>query len=551
MCIKNCLKIKNSVLCIIFLSVLIISHSILAHAQAVFVEGEREELVILCVGDSITAGSYPEKLQISLDNIGIPAKVLNCGMSGYTSGDYLRFMKSFGLFKIVKPDIVLLQLGTNDVRMGPDYIETGQFAKNMENIVHLIREDFYWDNEPPLVLISTILPIKVLSLPRQKSVQKMIEKINADIRALSDKSDIPLLDNFALFKDHHEWLMDGVHPNEKGYQAMADNWFNSLTKIISKKSNSSGKTGFIYHKSYLSHNTGKSHLESPDRLKAIIKHLRKENIYSQLVHIEPAPSSSKWITTIHTPEYVEHVKESCKNGKKYLDSPDVLISQQSYEVACLAVGGVLKAIDAVIDGKVQNAFCAVRPPGHHALKDRAMGFCLFNNVAIGARYIQKKYKLQKVLIIDWDVHHGNGTQDAFYDDSSVLYFSIHQYPFYPGSGSEEEKGVGKGFGYNINVPLSAGCGDKEYIKVFEEKLKPKALDFNPDFVIISAGFDAYKDDPLGGMKVTTKGFAEMTRIVKEIAEECCNGRFVSVLEGGYNLDGLARSVEAHISVLQE
>lgn len=513
--------------------------------------GEKKELVILCLGDSITAGSYPERFQANLDKAGIPAKVLNCGMSGYTSGNYLGFMKSFSLFEIVDPDIVLLQLGTNDVTMGLDYIETGQFAKNMENIVHLIREDFYWDNEPPLVLISTILPIKVLSPQRQESVQKMIEKINADIRTLSDKFGLTLVDNFELFKNHPMWLVDGIHPNEIGYQAMADKWFASLTQLISKESNSLKKTGFIYHGTYLKHDTGKNHPESADRLRAIIKILKEKGTLSELIHIKPSPALLEWITTIHTSEYVKEVEKSCQDGKSYLHSADTIISASSYEAACLAVGGVLEAIDAVMDGKVQNAFCAIRPPGHHALKNKAMGFCLFNNVAIGARYIQKKYGLSKVLIVDWDVHHGNGTQDTFYNDPSVLYFSIHQYPFYPGSGSEEEKGAGKGFGYNINVPLSAGCGNEEYIKAFEEKLKPEALEFNPDFVIISAGFDAYKDDPLGGMKVTTKGFAKMTRIVKEIAEEYCNGRIVSVLEGGYNLDGLARSVKAHISVLQE
>ena len=204
-----------------------------------------------------------------------------------------------------------------------------------------------------------------------------------------------------------------------------------------------------------------------------------------------------------------------------------------------------------MDGKVRNAFCAVRPPGHHALKDRAMGFCLFNNVAIAASYIQKKHKLGKVLIVDWDVHHGNGTQAAFYDDPSVFYFSAHQSPFYPGTGSAEERGAGKGVGFTLNVPLPAGCGDAEYKKAFLEKLKPAAAAFQPDFVLVSAGFDAAKDDLLGRMKVTPEGYAELTRIVKGIAEQHCQGRLVSVLEGGYNLEGLAASVEAHVRVLME
>jgi acetoin utilization deacetylase AcuC-like enzyme len=280
-------------------------------------------------------------------------------------------------------------------------------------------------------------------------------------------------------------------------------------------------------------------------------------LLSQLATPTPLPDFSVWLTTVHTPQYVQRVRKGCQKGEKYLDSMDTHISPKSYDVAVTAVGGVLLAIDGTMEGKFRNAFCAIRPPGHHAIKDRAMGFCLFNNVAIGTRYIQQKYGLSKVLIVDWDVHHGNGTQDLFYDDPTVLYFSIHQYTFYPGSGywwmggSEEEKGTGKGFGYNINVPLKAGGGDNVYQKAFELRLRPKAIEFNPDFVLISAGFDAHKDDPLGEMNVTAGGFAEMTSIVKELAEKCCEGRLVSVLEGGYNLDGLADSVEAHISVLQK
>jgi len=204
-----------------------------------------------------------------------------------------------------------------------------------------------------------------------------------------------------------------------------------------------------------------------------------------------------------------------------------------------------------MEKKVANAFCAIRPPGHHAQKDEAMGFCIFNNVAIGTRYIQKKYDLSKILIVDWDVHHGNGTQAAFYDDPNVLYFSVHRYPFYPGTGSESEKGGGKGLNYNINVPLPADSVDADYLRVFEEKLKPAALSFSPEFVLVSAGFDAHKDDLLGGMMVTEEGFAQLTQIVKEIAQKCCEGRLVSVLEGGYGLEGLAASVEAHIRVLMK
>jgi len=311
------------------------------------------------------------------------------------------------------------------------------------------------------------------------------------------------------------------------------------------------KTGLLYDDIYLSHKTGQGHPEAPQRLSVIIRRLEEKGLYSQLFALRASPASLEWLTTVHTHQYVQRVRNSCQNDLKNLDSADVPISRHSYEAAAAAVGGVLSAIDAVIDGRIENAFCAVRPPGHHALKNKAMGFCIFNNVAVAARYIQKQHKLAKILIVDWDVHHGNGTQEAFYDDPNVLYFGVHQYPFYPYTGSETERGTGKGLNYNINVPLPAGSTDTDYKKVFEEKLEPAALAFEPEFVLISAGFDAQKQDLLGAMEVTPDGFAELTRIVKRIAERCCRGRLVSVLEGGYNLELLPDAVEAHVRVLME
>jgi acetoin utilization deacetylase AcuC-like enzyme len=313
----------------------------------------------------------------------------------------------------------------------------------------------------------------------------------------------------------------------------------------------SGTTGFVYGDIYLKHDTGAGHPERAERLTAIVNRLKKNELLLNLVAINPRPASPEWLTTVHAPEYVARVKMSCQAGAGYLDSGDTPVCVNSYDVALAAVGGVLSAVDAVINGKVTNAFCAVRPPGHHALKDRAMGFCLFNNVAIAARYIQKKHKLAKVLIVDWDVHHGNGTQAAFYDDPTVFYFSAHQSPFYPGTGNVEERGEAKGVGFTLNVPLSAGSGDAEYQRAFEERLKPAAKAFKPDFVLISAGFDAAQHDLLGRMKLTPAGYAALTRIVKEIAEGTCHGRLVSILEGGYNLDALAASVEAHVRTLKE
>ena len=310
-----------------------------------------------------------------------------------------------------------------------------------------------------------------------------------------------------------------------------------------------GATGFVYDEAYLQHDTGAGHPESPERLNAIVAHLQQTGLMERLTRIAPRPASVEWLTQVHGPRYVAEVARACNEGRPWMDSGDTAICGESYRVALLAVGGVFAAVDAVMDGSVRNAFCAIRPPGHHATKDRAMGFCLFNNVALAARYAQQKHHVPKVLIVDWDVHHGNGTQAAFYDDPTVLYFSVHRSPFYPGTGAETETGWGAGQGYTVNVPLPAGSGDGEYLEAFERVLKPKALEFRPGFVLISAGFDAHESDPLGGMKVTTEGYGRLTRAVKAIAEECCDGRLVSVLEGGYDPDALADSVETHLQAL--
>jgi acetoin utilization deacetylase AcuC-like enzyme len=310
-------------------------------------------------------------------------------------------------------------------------------------------------------------------------------------------------------------------------------------------------TGFLFDSVYLKHVTGAGHPERPERLTSIVSALDKSGVMKNLVQLTPAPASLDWVTNVHNMAYIEHVKKCCLDETGYVDSGDTPVCRDSYDAALKAAGGVLAAIDAVMIGKVQNAFCAVRPPGHHALKDKAMGFCLFNNVAIGAKYIQKKYRLGKVLIVDWDVHHGNGTQAVFYDDPSVFYFSTHQSPFYPGTGGADEKGAGKGLGFTCNVPLPAGSGDARYKQAFEEELRPAAAAFKPDFVLVSAGFDAARNDLLGGMKLTPEGYAELTRIVKDIAKQYCQGRLVTVLEGGYNLEELPQSVEAHIRALSQ
>ncbi len=308
------------------------------------------------------------------------------------------------------------------------------------------------------------------------------------------------------------------------------------------------RTGFVYSDVYLKHKT-RFHPECKERLTAIVDYLKQSDILSQLLPIKPYPASVDQIALVHGRDYIDMVNDSCMRKVVMLDA-DTQISAESYEVARLAAGGVLAAVDAVIQKEVDNAFCAVRPPGHHALPDRTMGFCLFNNVAIAARYAQEMYGLKKALIIDWDVHHGNGTYDIFERDPSVFYFSAHQYPHYPGTGRADETGLGEGEGTSLNVPFSGGQGDAEYMAAFNEKLVPAVRKFKPELILISAGFDAHRSDPLSSMQITSKGYGELTKIVCELADEVCSGRIVSVLEGGYNLSALAESVYEHVRRLR-
>ena len=309
--------------------------------------------------------------------------------------------------------------------------------------------------------------------------------------------------------------------------------------------------GFYYHPDYLLHDSGPTHPERPGRLQSVMGHLIKSVVWAHLEHVRPSSATPEQVQLVHPGPYVAMIRERCMGGDRVLDGGDTHVCERSYDVAMLAAGAVLQAVDAVMSGSMANAFCAVRPPGHHAETATAMGFCLFNNVAIGARHAQQKFGVRRVAILDWDVHHGNGTQEIFYEDDTVLYASLHQYPFYPGTGAADERGRGRGLGATVNCPMPAGSDEAAYLNALESTVLPAFDRFKPELVMISAGFDAHRDDPLAQMTLTEDSFAKFTTLVKDCAQIHGGGRIVSVLEGGYHLDALARSVESHLSVLTE
>ena len=297
------------------------------------------------------------------------------------------------------------------------------------------------------------------------------------------------------------------------------------------------KVGIVLDKLYVDHDNGYGHPESQERLLAIIDMLKHTKLLDEVSMITPRDATKEEITLVHTPEHYDKMASTRGKPKVFLDA-DTSTCAVSFDAAVRAGGGMLSSIDSVLAGEVDRAFPLVRPPGHHAEADRAMGFCLFNNVAVGGAYLTDVKGLERVLIVDWDIHHGNGTQHMFYDTSRVLYFSTHQYPYYPGTGGPSETGNGEGEGYTVNVPLPPGMGDNEFIKIFNEILGPVTDQYKPEFILVSAGFDTFYDDPLGGMKVTPEGFAKMTRFLTDAAEKHSGGKIVFILEGGYNLDGL-------------
>ncbi|MBF0492554.1 MAG: histone deacetylase [Deltaproteobacteria bacterium] len=308
------------------------------------------------------------------------------------------------------------------------------------------------------------------------------------------------------------------------------------------------KIALVQDPLYLEHLTGALHPESPQRLKAISAMLKNSGLESKTKKLEPRRATPEEIQLIHTPQLFKQIEATQYRESTYLDA-DTHASEKSFLAAESAVGGLLTALDELLEGNIEQAFCFPRPPGHHAEAHRAMGFCLFNNVAIAAEYALKKKNLKKVFIYDFDVHHGNGTQHVFEDRADVFYLSLHQYPFYPGTGAASEKGQGAGEGYTLNLPLPAGCGDKEYLQNIQNQVEPALLNYKPDLLIVSAGFDAHQRDPLGGMEVSTKGFRAMAESITKMKIKCGNIPVLYSLEGGYDLQGLSESVKEVVEVM--
>jgi acetoin utilization deacetylase AcuC-like enzyme len=311
------------------------------------------------------------------------------------------------------------------------------------------------------------------------------------------------------------------------------------------------RTGLLYDERFLLHDTGPDHPECGDRIRAAFQGIEEAGLLPLLVLVKAKRADLHWIETVHSADQLRRLEKSCLLGVTEFDCPDNQMCRDTFETSLLAIGGILEMIRLVMEENIDNAFCAVRPPGHHAELDQAMGFCYFNNIAIAAKYLQMEWGIQKVGIIDFDVHHGNGTQHTFDHDSTVFFYSIHEHPSfsYPGTGREFEKGLGAGLGYTLNSPMLPGSGDEEYMEAFERDLLPAFDLFKPDFILVSAGFDAHVDDGMSNIRLSTTCFSWMMERILEMADKYAEGRVVSVLEGGYSLKLLPELIGNHVKVL--
>lgn len=315
----------------------------------------------------------------------------------------------------------------------------------------------------------------------------------------------------------------------------------------------SSTTGWVYHGRFLDHLTGDGHPERPARLEALVRHLKSVSLWDQLTHLRFHEADVRDVEMVHAGGYISRFRDTCIGATPVaaLDTMDCRVSKESYEIALLAVGGVLAAVDAVMDGEIRNAFCAVRPPGHHAEYDRAMGFCYFNNIAIAAEHLIRHHGLNRVAIVDFDVHHGNGTQHTFDRRSDVLFISIHESPetIFPGTGYADETGIGPGEGYTVNIPMPPFSVDADYRRAFQEKIMPSLDEFRPEFLLVSVGFDPLEADPVGHVSLTTSAFGWMTDYLCRSAQSHCDGRLVSIIEGGYDINASSLAAENHIRSL--
>ena len=328
----------------------------------------------------------------------------------------------------------------------------------------------------------------------------------------------------------------------------------TANSLIAENLNKKNKVAVMYSDQFLLHNTGKNHPENPDRLISVVENLVAHPLLkTSLIWPKFNPASIEHLQLVHSMNYIKTVEYETSllinNSTSYLSTGDTVISKQSNHVARLAVGAGIKGVDMIMSKEIASAFAIVRPPGHHATATKGMGFCIFNNIAVAARYLQQQYGLKRILIVDFDVHHGNGTQDIFYEDNSVFYFSVHQHPFYPQSGRPTENGIGRGKGFTLNVDLPEGSGDNELLNTFNNQLKPAMDKFKPEFVLVSAGFDAHEGDLLGQLNYTSSGYKKTALILKDIAEKYALGRTLYMLEGGYVADNISQSVNEVLGVL--